>query len=139
MNFIDDLKQKAVSAVTGSVAGSNPEAAAVLEMIQNHPGGISGLVQGFHDNGLGGIVSSWVGGGPNQSISPDQIKQALGSAPVQALAQKLGVSPEAASSTLAQMLPMVMDKLTPNGSVPQQSNLMEMGKSLLSSFGKTGT
>jgi uncharacterized protein YidB (DUF937 family) len=139
MNFIDDLKQKAMSSVTGSIAGSNPEAAAVLAAIENHPGGVSGLVQSFHDNGLGGVVNSWIGTGANQSITPEQIQQVMGSGPMQAMAQKLGISPEEASKKLSQMLPTVIDKLTPNGSVPSGSNLMDIGKNLLSSFGKTGT
>jgi uncharacterized protein YidB (DUF937 family) len=139
MNFIDDLKQKAESGITSRIGGSNPETAAVLEAIQNHPGGVSGLVQSFHDNGLGGVVNSWIGTGANQSVTPEQIQQVVGSAPVQALAQKLGISPEEASAKLSQMLPMVMDKLSPNGSVPSESNLMEMGKNFLSSFEKTGT
>jgi uncharacterized protein YidB (DUF937 family) len=135
MGLLDNLESMAM----GKVAGSNPEAAGILEMIQNHPGGVNGLVQSFHDNGLGGMVSSWVGSGANQSISPEQIQQVLGSGPVQALAAKLGVSPEQASSTLSQLLPTVMDKLTPNGQVPEHSNLLEIGESLLSSLGKTGT
>lgn len=135
MGLLDNLESMA----TGKMGGSNPEIAAILEMVQNHPGGMNGLVQAFHSNGLGGLVNSWVGTGENQSVSPDQIQQALGSGPVQALAQKLGVSPEEASSKLSQLLPTVMDKLTPNGAVPEQSNLLQMGESLLSSLGKTGT
>jgi uncharacterized protein YidB (DUF937 family) len=135
MSLLDNLKNLA----TGNTAGSNPEVAAVLEMIQNHPGGVTGLVETFHSNGLGGVVNSWIGNGQNQAVSPAQIQQVLGSAPVQALAQKLGVSPEQASSTLSQLLPTVMDKLSPNGAVPEQSNLLQMGESLLSSLGKTGT
>jgi uncharacterized protein YidB (DUF937 family) len=108
-------------------------------MIQNHPGGISGLVEAFHTNGLGGLINSWISTGQNQPVGAVQIQQVLGSAPVQALAQKLGVSPEQASSTLSQLLPTVMDKLSPNGSLPDQSNLLQMGESLLASFGKTGT
>lgn len=135
MSLLDNLESMAV----GKLAGSNPEAAAVLQMIQNHPGGINGLVQSFHDNGLSGLVNSWISTGPNQSATPDQIQQALGSGPVQALAQKLGVSPDQASATLSQLLPTVMDKLTPNGQLPDQSNLLQMGESLLSSFTKTGT
>ncbi len=135
MGLLDNLENMA----TSKVAGSNPEAAAVLEMIQNHSGGVSGLVQSFHSNGLGGLVNSWIGSGENQSVSPAQIQQVLGSGPVQALAQKLGVSPEQASSTLSQLLPTVMDKLSPNGAVPEHSNLLQMGESLLSSLGKTGT
>ena len=69
----------------------------------------------------------------------DQIQQVLGSGPVQALAQKLGISPEQASSTLSQLLPTVVDKLSPNGTLPDHSSLLQMGESILSSLGKTGT
>jgi uncharacterized protein YidB (DUF937 family) len=113
MGLLDSLESMAMS----KVPGSNPEAAAVLAMVQNHPGGLNGLVQSFHDNGMGGLVNSWTGTGANQAASPDQIQQVLGSEKVQELAQKLGISPEEASSTLAKFLPLVMDKLTPNGSV----------------------
>jgi uncharacterized protein YidB (DUF937 family) len=135
MSLLDNLEGMAM----GKMSGSNPEAAAVLQMIQNHPGGISGLVQAFHTNGLGGLINSWISTGQNQPVSAAQIQQVLGSAPVQALAQKLGISPEQASSTLSQLLPTVMDKLSPNGSLPDQSNLLQMGESLLASFAKTGT
>lgn len=135
MGLLDNLETMAM----GKVAGSNPEVAAVLQMIQNHPGGVNGLVQAFHSNGLGGLVNSWIGTGENQPVTADQIQQVLGSGQVQALAQKLGVSPEQASSTLSHLLPTVMDKLTPNGTVPEQSNLLQTGESLLSSFTKTGT
>jgi len=135
MGLLDNLESMAM----GKVSGSSPEAAAVLQLIQNHPGGINGLVQAFHSNGLGGLVNSWISTGPNQAVSADQIQQVLGSGQVQALAQKLGLSPEAASSTLSQLLPVVMNHLTPNGTVPEQSNLLQMGESLLASLGKTGT
>jgi len=84
-------------------------------------------------------VNSWIGTGENQAVTPDQIQQALGSAPVQALAQKLGVSPEQAGSTLSQLLPTIVDKLSPNGAVPEHSNLLQMGEGLLAALGKTGT
>jgi uncharacterized protein YidB (DUF937 family) len=135
MGLLDNLENMAVA----KVAGSNPEAAAALQMIQNHPGGMDGLVQSFHANGLGGLVNSWTSNGENQAVTPAQIQQVLGAEKVQAFAQKLGISPEAASSTLSQLLPTVIDKLTPNGAVPNQSNLLQMGESLLASLGKTGT
>lgn len=135
MGLLDNLENMAMS----KVAGSNPAAAGILEMIQNHPGGLNGLLQSFHQNGLGELVNSWTGTGANQPVSAEQIQQVLGSEKVQALAQKLGVSPEAAGSTLSQLLPSIVDKLTPNGSVPDHSNLLQMGESLLSSLGKTGT
>ena len=102
---------------------------------------VDGADNGDRRSGIGprGVVNSWIGSGQNQAVSPDQIQQVLGSGQVQALAQKLGVSPEQASATLSQLLPTVMDKLSPNGAVPEHSNLLQMGESLLASFGKTGT
>jgi uncharacterized protein YidB (DUF937 family) len=137
MGLLDNLETMAMS----KVAGSNPEAAGVLEMIQNHPGGLNGLVQSFHANGMSSLVNSWTGTGANQAVTAAQIQQVLGSEKVQAYAQKLGISPETASSTLAQLLPVVIDKLSPNGAAPERSNLflLQTGESILSSLGKTGS
>jgi uncharacterized protein YidB (DUF937 family) len=135
MGLLDNLESMTMS----KVAGSNPEAAGVLEMIQNHPGGLNGLVESFHANGMSGLVNSWTGTGANQPVTAAQIQRVLGSEKVQAYAQKLGISPETASSTLAQLLPVVIDKLSPNGAVPDHSNLLQMGQSILASLGKTGT
>jgi uncharacterized protein YidB (DUF937 family) len=132
MGLLDDLENKAVSSVMGST--TNPLASQLLQLIQQQPGGLSGLVQNFHDKGLGGLATSWVGTGQNLPISADQIQHVLGSMQVQQLAAKVGISPEAASSQLAQLLPTIVDKLTPNGQVPAQSNLMEMGMGLLKSL-----
>jgi uncharacterized protein YidB (DUF937 family) len=137
MSLMDDVKNKAMATMAGG--GSDPMVAVVLEMIQNHPGGLSGLVQSFHDKGLGGLVSSWTSTGQNLPISADQIHQALGSQTVQALAAKAGIPLDAAGSSLAQILPSLIDKLTANGEVPQQSNVLQMGLNLLKSMGKTGT
>jgi uncharacterized protein YidB (DUF937 family) len=135
MGLLDDMEGKALQ----SMARSNPTMAAVMQLINNHPGGISGLLQQFHDRGLGGIASSWVGTGANQSISAEQIQSVLQNEHIQAFAAKAGVSSDQAGSMIAQYLPMIIDKLTPNGQVPQQSNLMEMGMNMLKSLGKTGT
>ena len=88
---------------------------AVLGIVNDHPGGVSGLAQSFEQQGLGGVVQSWIGSGQNQPISGDQVQNALGSDKIQEIAAKLGSSPSVASSTLAQYLPQVVDHLTPNG------------------------
>jgi uncharacterized protein YidB (DUF937 family) len=136
MGLLDELENKAVSSVMGGT--TNPLASQLLQMIQQQPGGLSGLVQNFHDKGLGSVVTSWVGTGQNLPISADQIQSVLGSAQVQQLAAKVGISPEAASSQLSQLLPTIVDKLTPNGQLPQQGNLMEMGMNLLKSLETPG-
>ena len=133
MNFIDDMKNKAM----GSIADENPTASAALEMLKNHPGGLSGLVQQFHE-GLGDVVSSWVGTGQNLPISAEQIQSVLNNDHVKAFAAKAGISPEVASAKIAELLPTIVDKLTPNGQVPEQSSLLQTGLNMLKSLGKTG-
>jgi uncharacterized protein YidB (DUF937 family) len=88
-------------------------------------------VQSFHDKGMGGTVSSWVSSGPNSPITADEIHQVLGSDQVKALAAKAGISPDAAGSAIAQLLPGLVDRLTPNGAVPDHSNVVEMASSIL--------
>jgi uncharacterized protein YidB (DUF937 family) len=114
MGLLDDMENKAVTSMLGS--SSNPLATGLLQMINNHPGGLPALMQSFHDKGLGEIASSWVGSGPNLPISADQIQHVLGSDAVKQLAAKAGISPDAAGSWLAALLPFLIDKLTPNGS-----------------------
>lgn len=115
MGFLDDIESKALSSVMGS--SSNPIAAHVMDMINQQPGGISGLIQNFHDKGMGEVVSSWIGSGQNLPISSEQIQSVLGSGMVQQLAAKAGISPEEATAHLAQFLPSIVDKLTPKGNV----------------------
>ncbi len=86
MGLFDSLENAAMSKVMGST--SNPLASGLLQMIQNQPGGLQGLVQSFHDKGMGGLVSSWVGSGENCPITADQIHQVLGSDQVKDASRK---------------------------------------------------
>ena len=120
----------------GGQGGSQNAMAAVLSMVNSHPGGLPGLISTFEQNGLGGAVSSWVAPGTsNQPVSGQQVQGALGCDQIEAVAAKLGVPPEMASTVIAQVLPGIIDHLTPNGQVPSGgSNLMEMGEGLLKNF-----
>ena len=133
MGLLDNLENQALGSMLGG--GSNSLASGLLQMIQNQPGGLQGLVQSFHDKGMGGLVSSWISSGPNPPISGDQVHQVLGSDQVKALAAKAGISPDVAGTAIAQILPGLVDKLTPNGSVPDHSNVREMASSMLKSLG----
>lgn len=93
-------------------------------------GGIAGLVQQFAGKGLGDIVNSWVSTGKNLPITPEQIKQGLGSDAVSQLAAKAGLTPDQVTSHLSELLPNVVDKLTPNGQIPQ-GDIMSKGMELL--------
>ncbi|HEY1608914.1 MAG TPA: YidB family protein [Paraburkholderia sp.] len=92
--------------------------AAAMELVNNQPGGLNGLIQKFEQGGAGDAIHSWVGNGENQPISGDQVQQVLGSSAVTSLAQKIGVDPSEVSGLLAQVLPHVVNAGTPNGEVP---------------------
>ena len=80
--------------------------------------GLGGLVDMFNQKGLGDVVSSWVSTGRNLPITPEQVQAVLGSAQVQALAARAGIDPAKASAVIAQILPHLVDKATPNGQMP---------------------
>lgn len=89
-------------------------------------GGLGGLLSQFQQSGLGDVMKSWIGTGQNQPISPNQLGSALGPTIIKVLAQKTGMSEQDITSQLSQVLPGVVDKLTPNGRLPTQSDLMNL-------------
>lgn len=82
-------------------------------------GGLAGLVAKFQQSGLGDVAASWVGTGQNQAISPDQLGGVLGNDTIAGMAQQMGMNQGDLLGQLSQMLPQVVDKLTPNGQIPQ--------------------
>lgn len=97
-------------------------------------GGIQGLVSNFTQKGLGDAVSSWISTGDNKPVSGTQIQDAIGGDQVKAIAEKLGISSTEASNGLANLLPQVIDKLTPAGKLPE-GGILEKGVSFLKDLG----
>jgi uncharacterized protein YidB (DUF937 family) len=92
---------------------------AVVKKFQTNDGaGLTAILQQLESKGLGQVVQSWVGTGPNQPISSEQIEKALGSEQIQQLAAHIGVSPDVIRSHLAEILPKIVDRLTPDGKLP---------------------
>ena len=83
--------------------------------------------------GLADAVGSWIGNGPNPPVTAGQVQGALGSGAINEIAGKLGISPDMAGSVLSQVLPHIVDHLTPNGQVPQ-GGLSGAGSELLQSI-----
>jgi uncharacterized protein YidB (DUF937 family) len=90
----------------------------LMQVVQNQPGGLAGLLQRFESAGLGQVVQSWITTGPNQAISPAQVTQAMGDEHMQSLAQSAGISTQDVATHLSTLLPTLVDKLTPNGQLP---------------------
>jgi uncharacterized protein YidB (DUF937 family) len=140
MGLFDELIAAGAAAAQGATtggAGAAPHAdvaSAVLDMLSSQQGGgLPGLAQAFQQKGLGDVMSSWVGTGQNMPISQDQVQHALPGDMLSQISQKLGISPAVAASALTVVLPMVVDKLTPHGNVPQQHSLLQDGIALLQS------
>ena len=133
MGLLDDLAGAATGAGSQGEGEANPLMNGVLELVSNHPGGIGGLANQFQQSGLGDVISSWIGTGQNQPISADQLQGVLGNDTVNQFASKFGLSRGVAGSQLAQLLPLLIDQLTPRGQVPQ-GNLMSIGMGLLKGF-----
>jgi uncharacterized protein YidB (DUF937 family) len=93
---------------------------ALLLLQQN--GGLEGILGRFRQGGLGQQADSWVGTGQNMNISADQLQQIFGSSTMNDLASQLGMPQEQAGSTMAQLLPELINQLTPQGHVPQNSD-----------------
>lgn len=96
---------------------------AVVGMLANgsQHGGLEGLVRGFEQAGLGKVIGSWIGSGQNLPVSADQLSQVLGGAggALGQLAQQTGMSHGDLAGQLSQMLPEVINHLTPSGQAPQ--------------------
>ncbi len=130
MGIFDQLGQ-AAAGMMGSGNQSPLVQAAISLLAQNSSvGGLAGLLQAFQRNGMGDIVNSWVGTGKNLPISPAQVQQGLGGDLLKQLASQAGLSAEATSDQLANLLPGLIDTLTPGGKLPD-TNLMEQGLKLL--------
>src|SRR5215467_12712282 len=103
--------------VLGGIVGAGM-VSVVNSVLEKH-GGVQGVVGEFERNGLGQTVKSWVGTGPNQPISPDDVHKVLGPDLLQQLAAKSGLSVQELAQKLSQVLPQAVDTMTPDGTIPK--------------------
>ncbi len=142
MGLFDQILGAVLSAGTGGQAPQQSQAAggmsgALPQLIMAaiaHEGGISGLMQKFQSAGMGDVMASWVGTGPNKPVTPAALQQVLDPATVKAIADKTGLPIEQLMAQASQHLPQMVDGLTPNGQIPQsQDALLQAGLELLKS------
>ena len=116
--------------ILGSLLGGGGNNASPLQSIlgsmlggggQAQQGGLGGLLSQFQNAGLGNVAQSWVGSGPNQQVSPDQLHQVFGDQQVNQWAQQANMQPHDLLSQLSQYLPHAVDQMTPGGQVPAAS------------------
>ena len=90
-------------------------------------GGLGGLLEKLQQSGHGEVTKSWIGSGQNQPISPGSLGSALGPSIIKALAEKTGLSEQEVTTHLSQLLPGLVDKLTPQGRLPTHDELARFG------------
>ena len=132
MGLLDSILGSVLGGGSGQSQNSGQAALinAVIQMVANKgggAGGLAGLVQSLTQGGLGNVASSWVGTGQNLPVSAEQLQGALGGSDgggmLAQLAQQAGLSHGDAASGLSQILPDLVNKLTPDGQIPQQDSL----------------
>ena len=101
--------------------GANPLLQIVLQMLSRNGqfGGLEGLLQQFQQAGLGSQMGSWISTGDNLPISPEQLEQVFGRGRLRDMASQAGMDEGAFGGALADALPQVIDRATPQGQVSQ--------------------
>lgn len=99
----------------------------IVMALINQAGGLQGLLAKLQAGGLGEASQSWVGTGANRSVSPDQLGSALGPDLMAMIARQMGGNTQQASSTMAELLPELIDRLTPQGQLPADNGLGGLG------------
>jgi uncharacterized protein YidB (DUF937 family) len=117
MSVLDQLSKRVAG--DGNAEKVVQKVGPLLEQV----GGIDGLVQKFEKAGLGNVAKSWVSTGSNQSVSPEQVKEALGPQQVEQVANEAGVSTDEAAAGLSKVLPDAVDNVTPSGQVPSTGDI----------------
>ena len=108
------------SVLMGLLGGQGGQAQAGQGMMG---GGLGSLMGSFEQAGLGHLAQSWVGNGPNQPVSPDQLQSVFGQQQVQSMASQSGMAPGDFLSQLSQHLPQAVHGMTPNGRLPDEGSV----------------
>jgi uncharacterized protein YidB (DUF937 family) len=127
MGLLDSLQALAGGGEQGSPQATDHSAVskAFLQEADQHPGGLSGLLNQFRQNGMDQHVNSWIGQGQNQSITPDQVQQGAGTDMIGRVAERVGISPGIAKVALAAALPLLISHMSQGGqqTMPSQGGI----------------
>ncbi|UCU94277.1 YidB family protein [Hydrogenophaga taeniospiralis] len=133
MGLLDSLVGAALGGGQGGQAqtgtgGLDPQVLmGIVTALMNNGGGLSGILAKLQQGGLGDAAQSWVGTGVNQPVSPDALGGALGPDLMGMIARQLGGNQQQAAGTLADLLPGLIDQLTPQGRLPTDNGQGGLG------------
>jgi uncharacterized protein YidB (DUF937 family) len=128
VSLLDQVLTRVLSSPQTAGAGAAP--AGITGVLMNllgggngNAGGLSGILSSLQQAGLGDIAQSWIGNGPNQPISPQELHRVLGDDQVQSMARQADIAPHDLLTQLSQHLPRVVDGMTPNGQLPDEGTV----------------
>jgi uncharacterized protein YidB (DUF937 family) len=132
MGLLDEIGNL-TGATSGESAAQNPQVASgVVQAVQEHPGGISGILDALRQNGMRQHVDAWTQG-QQQPANPQQVQQALGpSGLIDRVAEKAGISPQVATMAMTALLPVIIRHFAPGGQPVPQSQIGSLASGLLS-------
>ena len=132
MGLLDEIANL-TGATSGQSAAADPQVASgVVQALQEHPGGIGGLLDALRQNGMGQHIDAWTQG-QQQPANPQQVQEALGpTGLIDRAAQKAGVSPQVATMAVTALLPIIIRHFAPGGQPAPQSQIGNLASGLLS-------
>ena len=126
MGLLDQI----TGALGGQSGGQGNLMQVVMKLVQDHPGGLQGLIDQFSQAGLADHVQSWIGTGSNLPVSGADVAKVFSGGQLAQIASQLGLDQGQAADNIAQGLPGLVDKLTPNGRI-ETGGMLEQGLSAL--------
>ena len=132
------LLDQVIGGLTGNSGGSSPIQSVLMNLLSGRQndggyaptqapmgtgGGLGGLLSMFQNAGLGHIAQSWINKGPNQPVSPQQLQNVFGEDRVRDMADQSGMPRESFLQQLSHHLPNVVDRLTPEGRLPDEGSI----------------
>lgn len=121
MGVIDEIISGATGEAQRTAANADATVQMLMLLIHGFPGGLHGVLQRLSERGLAPQVQTWIADGPNTPVFADQMMRAVGSRQLQRVAQQFGVDQEIVASSVADLLPDLVDRLTPRGHADERT------------------
>lgn len=132
---LDDILSQITGGQSSGSAGTTTSGAAgggmlamLLPLIASflRNGGLNKILSGLQQQGMSSKAASWVGTDANEAVTGAELSQILGADEIDAIAQQLGISPEQAADAVAEVLPRVVDQVSPQGELPAEPDLDDL-------------
>ena len=126
MGLLDSLTG-ALGGAAGGGSGGQPDLMQIVMTLVQNAGGIEGLMAKLQQGGLAEAASSWVSTGQNLPVSGQQLEGALGGDLLGPLAKQMGMGQGDLAGSLSQMLPQLIDGMSPQGQLPTGGGMPDLG------------